>query len=305
MRHRSFATVCAILVLAVAVPLACVNDNAAPPLTDDAGFSFDSAVAPFDTGIGPTVDAPVDAAPDTTTAPMDAGSPPTDSGIPPVDAGDAAEASTLLSGLLAWYQAEGNANDFTGAYNGTLFGEDDASVTFVAGRDGGQAFALPGANAEIDIPNGIIPASATSYTIAAWTWTLPASLNAEQHQIVYTGSLRGELFLTLDLHNLIDFTIHTAEDSWPAAYSPTTDAGLATGTWVSVVGVRRETAIELWIGGTMVTTGAIDEDAGMYVDDAGTSSSIGGEDGTNWYWGYLDDIRFYGRALSPAEIQEL
>lgn len=276
-----------------------MNNSAAPPLGDDAGFSFDSATPAIDTGPGATiVDAPVDVAPDTTTAPVDAGG-------PPLDAAGAAEASTLLNGLLAWYQAEGNANDFTGTYNGTLFGEDDASVTFVAGRDGGLAFSLPGANAEVNIPNGIIPASATSYTIAAWTWIDPASLNDEQHQIVYTGSLRGELFLTLDLHNLIDFTIHTANDSWPAAYSPTTDAGLATGTWVSVVGVRRETSIELWIGGTMAASGTIDEDAGMYENDAGTSSSIGGEDGTNWYWGYLDDIRFYGRALSAAEIQAL
>jgi hypothetical protein len=55
----------------------------------------------------------------------------------------------------------------------------------------------------------------------------------------------------------------------------------------------------------MVASGSIAEDAGMYTNDAGSSSSIGGENGTNFYWGYLDDIRLYGRALSPAEIQSL
>jgi hypothetical protein len=43
----------------------------------------------------------------------------------------------------------------------------------------------------------------------------------------------------------------------------------------------------------------------MYVDDAGTSSSIGAQDGTNFYWGYLDEVRLYGRALTPTEIQSL
>jgi hypothetical protein len=85
------------------------------------------------------------------------------------------------------------------------------------------------------------------------------------------------------------------------------DAGSPTSTWVSIAGIRRDTTVELWVGGTMVGSSAISDSLDSYVDDAGTSSSIGGWDRntSQWWNGYLDAIRVYNRALSQAEIQAL
>jgi hypothetical protein len=312
MRRVRVVAACIAVVAAAAVPAACVSSSAPSTGGEDGGYSFDSAVLSVDTG-STTADAPADVAradavsdaPSTGDA-SDAGNPTDASDAGNADAADASEdATTLSTGLLAWYRAEGNANDSTGNFNGTLFGQDDASVTFVAGRDGGQAFSFPGANAEVNIPSGILPYGATSYTIAVWAWINPAALTGAQYQIAYTGSLTGERFLSLDSNNEIDFSVHVASGGYPGAYSSVLDASTATGVWLPVVAVRRDATLELWIGGTLSGSTTIGDDAGLYVDDAGTSSSIGGKDGTNFYWGYLDDIRFWGRALSPAEIQSL
>ncbi|MGO8994654.1 MAG: LamG-like jellyroll fold domain-containing protein [Polyangiaceae bacterium] len=104
----------------------------------------------------------------------------------------------------------------------------------------------------------------------------------QQHWIFYAGSVAGELSLTVDSNNLIDFSVHGADGTWYGAYLPNTQTP-ATSTWVSVVGIRRDTTVELWVGGTLVGTSGISAALGSYGDDAG----------------------IYDRALSQTEIQAL
>jgi hypothetical protein len=290
----------------VAIVLAACSTSSSPGGAPDAGFSSDTGTtfeAGGDDGSAPeaTVEAGVDA---TTEAAAEA------STEASVEASVDAEAG--VPGLVAWWRAEGNTNDSAGSYNGTAEG----SLTYVAGKVG-QAFSLPGASVDVGVPDGIIPASAREYTIAAWTWLDAAATTNQQHWIFYAGSTAGELSLTFDSNDLIDFSVHGSDANWYGAYSSTAPVP---GVWSSVVGIRRATGgtdasaqdtVELWIDGSMVGSAGIPTNIGSYVEsaDAGTpsSSSIGGynRNASQWWQGKLDEIKIFNRALSQAEIQAL
>ena len=111
-----------------------------------------------------------------------------------------------------------------------------------------------------------------------------------------------------------------AVQAWPAATTPS----LLDGEWHHVVLVRRftgasEAQLELWIDGSLVAseTSTVRTDMGVYWDS--WSGFPTGQEG--WFWaaekqaaigvlsqyedykGLLDELRFWNRALSPAEIE--
>jgi hypothetical protein len=70
------------------------------------------------------------------------------------------------SGVTAWWKAEGNANDVTGAYNATLGGD----VSFAPGLVG-QAFSFDGAQSPyISFPAGALPVQPSNGPFSFETW---------------------------------------------------------------------------------------------------------------------------------------
>src|SRR5439155_10302467 len=67
------------------------------------------------------------------------------------------------SGLVAWYRAEGDANDFVGANNGALVG----TAGFAPGKPG-QAFDLNGQTGFVNVPDQPALNFSQSGTYDAW-----------------------------------------------------------------------------------------------------------------------------------------
>ena len=79
---------------------------------------------------------------------------------------------------------------------------------------------------------------------------------------------------------------------------------LTAGQWYFVAAViQGPTSMNLYVNGV--------DDGGTYSGTGGplgyttTSSKIGSNNGTSYFNGAIDDLRFYSRALSPAEVQTL
>ncbi len=70
------------------------------------------------------------------------------------------------SGLVAWWRAEGDANDSEGANNGTL----SNGATFAPGLTG-QAFSFDGVNDGISVPDATVLRPLTNLTIEGWIRT--------------------------------------------------------------------------------------------------------------------------------------
>jgi hypothetical protein len=259
--------------IALALMLAACGGSQPPPRIFDAAadFAHDAAVAQ---------DAASDAAHAVDAASGDASHP----------TGD------MAGGPIAWWKGDGNANDSAGSYNGTVQG----AVTYTTGHTG-QAFSFPGTAAEISVPDGIVPGSAQSFTVAAWVWVAPLGLGSPL-TIFYAGSKGGEFQLFLEQNTgQIGFLISGSDNGQYGAYS---QFAALTGTWLHITGVRRGSVVELWQGGTM--SSSISIPVGALVDASGTSSSIGAANQSYSEWqGYIDDLRIYDRALSSTEIGDL
>src|SRR4029077_17286827 len=75
-----------------------------------------------------------------------------------------APAALPPTGLVSWYRAEDNANDFADGNNGTLQG----GATFAAGEVG-QAFNLNGTSNFVQVPhNANLNPGSGSFTVDAW-----------------------------------------------------------------------------------------------------------------------------------------
>src|SRR5262249_48623774 len=68
----------------------------------------------------------------------------------------------LSTGLVAWWQAEGNANDSVGTANGTL-----SNVTFTT-CETGQAFGFNGSTSNADVGSGAWNFGTSAFTIQFW-----------------------------------------------------------------------------------------------------------------------------------------
>lgn len=76
--------------------------------------------------------------------------------------------SFLPSGVVAYWNFDGNANDQTGVYNAASGGITD--ITYVTGRNGtsGQAAQFNGTTSLIEIPNGDVLENSADFSISYW-----------------------------------------------------------------------------------------------------------------------------------------
>jgi hypothetical protein len=76
--------------------------------------------------------------------------------------------SFLPSGVFAYWNFDGNANDQTGVYNAATGGVTD--ITYVTGRNAasGQAAQFNGTTSLIEIPNGDILENSSDFSISFW-----------------------------------------------------------------------------------------------------------------------------------------
>jgi hypothetical protein len=210
-------------------------------------------------------------------------------------------------GLLALYEFEGDALDASG--NGL-----DGTVTdgeFVdSGKPGmGMALQLNGAG-NVDLGNpALLDFGTEDWTVAAWfntnmTGTGDANKGAilakggdsgggHRYALIMSESAEGAVSLVCD-DNVTKVQAH--------ATSATND-----GEWHHVAGQRKGTSIHIYIDGMVEATSDVTAEydlSGTVQHNAYIGAVTNNGDGTLYkvYYGLVDDVRIYHRALSAAEV---
>jgi hypothetical protein len=198
---------------------------------------------------------------------------------------------TPPSGIVSWWPAEGNALDNAGTNNGTL----QTNVTYAPGEDG-QGFDFNGSSSYIVIGN---PASLQlqNFTIEAWvrrTSSFAISLVAPNADFFAYGSggyglgmfNDGSLYLT-----------KSGVDSVQVSTGLTD-----TNNFHHVAVTKSGTDVVFYLDGNSVGSMNYNE---LFTFAGSASIGAEGVDEQSPFYGVIDELAIYGRALAPIEIQAI
>ena len=195
----------------------------------------------------------------------------------------------INNGLVAYYQAEGNANDRLNLNNGTWSGTETYSGSL---NNYGSAFAFDGINSYVDISSiGTLDLHNSDYSICLVIYPTDSSKGSflfgegSNNDYIKFGNT-GSVFI---------------EDSIDTVFSNDYGAGFILNTWQHICFVFNSTAdtINLCTDGTCRTP-AINTLVTSY-----NVGNIGQSKLTEFYDGYMDEIKIYNRTLSTIEINTL
>jgi len=200
------------------------------------------------------------------------------------------------SGLIDWWQGEGNASDSTGPHPGQIFN----GATFVAGQVG-QAFSLNGTNQSVQIPYspGLAPAG-----FSIETWVKPT------RQIRLQGFVFGQVYgrqlvVQSGVGGLIVSFFVTDTNG---AFSGVSSSGVVPiGQWTHLAGTWDGANLKLYTNGVLARSAALQLPA---IGDSGCPFSIGGINNScgysgQYFPGLIDEVSLYNRALFPGEINAI
>ena len=199
------------------------------------------------------------------------------------------------SGLVGWWQGEGNATDIAGTDNGTLSG----GVSFASGKVG-QAFSFDGVNGSVVVPDSSSLRLTTQLTIE--TWINPRSTNADQAIVGKLGGTTGnngyELFLSWQ--NWLSAQFNRPGQDWPGnVIAYTNSSAIVPNVWYHVAWTYDQSAMKLYLNGLPVATNVIGPQA---ISVSSSDLRISGLDNHVYFDGLIDEPSVYNHALSDSEI---
>ncbi|MBV9467786.1 MAG: hypothetical protein JOZ57_00915, partial [Abitibacteriaceae bacterium] len=197
------------------------------------------------------------------------------------------------AGLVAWYRAEGNANDSSGnGHNGTLQG----SATFTTGKVG-QAFSFNGVNSFVQVPSSpaLDPIQAATYDAWVYFNQLPSAAGHTMQIVAKSGSGRD-----LDLQAETDNKFHFYVAGGTTVVSKIV---IQSSHWYYIAATYRATdRIAIYVNGVLDNTTLI---PGVTRQANGNPLTIG-ENFTfrgRYFNGRIDEVSLYNLAMSAAEIR--
>jgi hypothetical protein len=203
----------------------------------------------------------------------------------------------LPSGIVAWYKAEGNANDAIGNNNGTAVG-----VTYGPGEVG-QTFQFNG-HGDVSVPDS--PSLETpQVTVEAWVKSAVAGPTAEFNYKDLVEDDGGAYGLYTSVDGGLAFFI---SDGINAPFlSPEAGPGIWDGQWHHVAGTFDGSTVRLYVDGKQVGSGT---PAPVNINHNISSIhnlQLGGvaEFPSSGFDGSIDELSVYNRPLSASEIQAI
>ena len=203
------------------------------------------------------------------------------------------------TGLLGWYEFEGDATDSSVYSNdGTLHG----GVSFVSGVDG-NAINFDGFGDYMSIPDSNMPGGQFDFndaiTVAAWVQVV--AFDNDYATVISKGDNSWRLARHLDTGQMeFACTGITSGSVWGHIIGVT---DVDDGQWHHVAGVYDGSGIYLYIDGVM---DAQDEATGVMNNNLYEVYVGENAETTGRYWnGMIDDVRIYNRGLSHGEIVSL
>jgi hypothetical protein len=196
----------------------------------------------------------------------------------------------ILTGLIAYYPLNGNANDASGnGYNLTLFG----SPSFVAGRFG-EALSLDGTSnsyASRTVSDAAFDFGTGDFSVRAWV-DFASRVPTEQTLIEKFSNDSGP-----------GWTLTTPGDDLQFYGGGQVDYGYTWGidNWYQVLAVRSSGELSLYLNGSYLTSASLADDlASTFPLLLGRRNAGDGRNfGVN---GLIDDVAIWNRALDEGEI---
>jgi hypothetical protein len=204
------------------------------------------------------------------------------------------------SGLANWWPAGTNANDIIGGFNGTLVN----GATFAPGKVG-QAFSFNGVAAYIDFGNSVGNFNISDFTVEFWmktTATNPEFILGKRAICGYDsfwdilveqgGVLAVELY---EDYTGVNNNVITGQHA------------VNNGAFHHVALVRQSDTARLYLDGGLEGTSTAFITVTLF-NSASTTAGVTpctGTSGSQYYQGLLDELTFFNRALSQAEIQAI
>jgi hypothetical protein len=153
-------------------------------------------------------------------------------------------------------------------------------------------------NNNVEITTGL-----TNFTVSAWVY----STVADTDQMIYTENVYvgPSTVLRITVDNKAEFGIATDDPSpqWAFATSTTT---LATDTWHHLVGQKRGDDLNVYINGNLAgTTPFIGYFTGSPIYDCQIGAYFASEFLGGFFYGKIDDLRIYDKALTINEIKAI
>lgn len=201
------------------------------------------------------------------------------------------EMSKPTSSLAAWYKAENNTNDELGLHNGTA----GATTHYTASGHSGSAFEFNGST-RTDCVN--LPALGLSTEWSMECWIRPTDVLTDYRHVVsryWTNSVFGALYLRIS--GYLDYWLNGA------SVVSTSGLGvyLAPATWAKVKLTRSaDNKHRLYVNDSLAgtqsgTSPAYALNAGIGIGNNYRGDGFGDSD--NPFKGYIDDVKFFNKAV--------
>ena len=211
-------------------------------------------------------------------------------------------------GLVSWWQAEFNARDAVGGNDGIIMD----SATFVQGKVG-KAFQFDGHSSYVRVPNSPSLNAPGSFTLEGWIYPVRdvGAMIVSKWGFAYGWENQRSYSLNLWPGRNLNFGIADDSTQLDTAFQafPTTGGVLTLNAWNHVAAVydRDAGARRIYVNGAKV---AERFHASIQITQGIADVSIGAYQyapfGTwDYFPGRIDEISFYHRALTGAEIKSI
>ena len=197
------------------------------------------------------------------------------------------------SDMVAWWRAEGNPYDSAGIYHGMIIN----NVTFAPGKVG-QAFSFDGTNAYVEIEDSQFgDVGALPFTVEFWIYPLSEGNGSYIMGKSHPDSGQGW-----------DIRLHQGKirlegtDGWDPQYNWESNTTLSINTWHHIAISAGTDEISVYINGALDGTtsrGVISSTTNPF--RIGYTTHFGGTP----FYGLIDEVSIYGRALDIDEIEEI
>ena len=206
--------------------------------------------------------------------------------ITPVDPG--------TTGLAAWYKFDGTFNDSAGANHATAVG--DALIVDDPAR--GQVVSLDGIGDGVDVP--LLAAGTNTLTIAMWV-----NSTVDTSGLDYASTFHGNGWAAGDLHWRYQYAnVSGGINGVAGGGNLVGRSHVVPNQWNHVAVTVSETEFAFWLDGYKEVSLTLTEPATVILGEGLIGAWLGTDGVTmsRWFTGFIDDARFYNRALSQAEL---
>lgn len=208
--------------------------------------------------------------------------------------------ASVTANLVSWWRGEGDALDFAGGNNGTLFG----GMGFAAGKVG-QAFSFDGVDDEVRFGTTVGNFGTNDFTIEFW---LKTTANNSWVSVLEKWPLCGHSSkFNIRINSGRMHAEVEGNTSGANFFSILGNRYVNDGVYHHMALVRTPTNLSLFVDGTLdvsaITPGIANISNSVNLV-AGRSACVGA-DGTVRFTGQLDEIAIYQRALVANELQAI